>query len=39
MELTRDARCCKVSKYEIEITLPKREKKYILLQNDLTKCP
>lgn len=39
MELTRDARCRKLNKYEIEITLPKRDKNYTLVQHDLTKCP
>jgi len=31
MELTRDARCRKLNKYEIEITLPKRDKNYTLV--------
>lgn len=40
MELTKDSSCKKISRYEIEITLPERgNKKYVLLQNDLTKCP
>jgi len=40
MELSKDSSCKKISRYEIEITLPNRNnKKYILLQTDLTKCP
>ena len=39
MELTRDSKARKVSRYEVEVTLPARKKTYILMQADLTKVP
>jgi hypothetical protein len=39
MELTKDARARKLNKYEVEVTLPKKDKTYTLMQHDLTKVP
>ena len=39
MSLTPDARARSLNRTEVEITLPANKKNYLLVQQDLTKCP